>query len=115
MAICAPLYAGAISWTMVYDTIYAHMVFTVHPVISLPLLLCLVCHQDKKDDEKAGVMSSARGMAEYTKPVLAGFAGLTVAGIGCSGAAAGDRAFSDLRHLMGILQGSSGRFMPQLL
>ena len=60
-------------------------------------------------------MSSARGMAEYTKPVLAGFAGLTVAGIGCSGAAAGNRAFSDLRCLMDTLQGSIGRFMLQLL
>jgi len=48
-AICLPLYAGGVAWTLVYDTIYAHQVsalsvfttfsvsFTLDPSLSLPL------------------------------------------------------------------------------
>ena len=44
------LYAGAIFWTLAYDTIYAH--------------------QDKEDDALIGVKSSARKLGEKTKPFL---------------------------------------------
>jgi 4-hydroxybenzoate polyprenyltransferase len=47
-----PLYLSCISWTLLYDTIYAHM--------------------DKKDDEKAGIRSTARLFAARTKPILYG-------------------------------------------
>ena len=36
-AICLPLYAGGVAWTLVYDTIYAHQVST-----SLAFTTCFV-------------------------------------------------------------------------
>ncbi len=47
------LYAGAILWTIGYDTIYAH--------------------QDKDDDAMLGLKSSALRLGEATQPWLAGF------------------------------------------
>ena len=52
------LYAGGISWTLAYDTIYAH--------------------QDKEDDVLIGVKSTALLFGANTKPWLAGFFGLSV-------------------------------------
>jgi 4-hydroxybenzoate polyprenyltransferase len=53
------LYAGAILWTVGYDTIYAH--------------------QDKEDDAIVGVRSTARLFGDNTRPWLAGFyAGATI-------------------------------------
>ena len=51
----AALYAGAILWTIGYDTIYAH--------------------QDKDDDALIGVRSTARLFGERTKPLVALFYG----------------------------------------
>ena len=42
------LYAGGVLWTLGYDTIYAH--------------------QDKEDDERIGVKSTARRLGQWTKP-----------------------------------------------
>jgi 4-hydroxybenzoate polyprenyltransferase len=53
------LYAGGISWTLAYDTIYAH--------------------QDKEDDVLIGVKSTALLFGANTKPWLAGFFGLAIA------------------------------------
>jgi 4-hydroxybenzoate polyprenyltransferase len=50
------LYAGAIAWTIGYDTIYAH--------------------QDKEDDALVGVRSTARLFGENTKNWLGLFYGL---------------------------------------
>jgi 4-hydroxybenzoate polyprenyltransferase len=47
------LYVGGILWTLGYDTIYAH--------------------QDRRDDPKAGVKSSARRLGLASKPWLYGF------------------------------------------
>lgn len=44
------LYAGAVFWTLGYDTIYAH--------------------QDKKDDARIGVKSTARRLGSVTKPFV---------------------------------------------
>jgi 4-hydroxybenzoate polyprenyl transferase len=60
------LYCGGVLWTLVYDTIYAH--------------------QDKLDDARLGLKSTALRLAEQTRPVLlacaAGAGGLwTVAGL----------------------------------
>ncbi|MBZ8133469.1 4-hydroxybenzoate octaprenyltransferase [Afifella sp. IM 167] len=52
------LYLGAISWTMAYDTIYAH--------------------QDKEDDALIGIGSTAQVFGEFTRPALAGFFALTI-------------------------------------
>jgi 4-hydroxybenzoate polyprenyltransferase len=52
------LYLGGVFWTLGYDTIYAH--------------------QDKADDEKAGVKSTARRLGKNTKPALLAFYTLAV-------------------------------------
>lgn len=53
------LYAGGVSWTLAYDTIYAH--------------------QDKEDDVLIGVKSTALLFGANTKPWLVGFFGLASA------------------------------------
>ena len=63
------LYAGAISWVIGYDTIYAH--------------------QDREDDALIGIKSTALLFRERTKPMLALFYGLAVGLIGLSGVLAG--------------------------
>ncbi|XP_028270113.1 4-hydroxybenzoate polyprenyltransferase, mitochondrial [Parambassis ranga] len=65
-SVCLPLYISGVMWTLIYDTIYAH--------------------QDKEDDIKVGVKSTALRFQEHTKPWLCGFtvammSGLVVAGI----------------------------------
>ncbi len=56
------LYLSGISWTLFYDTIYAH--------------------QDKEDDALIGVKSTARLFAQNTKPWLRGFLMASVALMG---------------------------------
>ena len=63
------LYAGAISWVIGYDTIYAH--------------------QDREDDALIGIKSTALLFRERTKPMLALFYALAVALIGLAGFSAG--------------------------
>jgi 4-hydroxybenzoate polyprenyltransferase len=62
------LYAGAIAWTIGYDTIYAH--------------------QDKEDDALIGVRSTARLFGESSRFWIALFYGLALAGFAAAGAAA---------------------------
>jgi len=59
------LYAGTWAWTLWYDTIYA-------------------C-QDKKDDAKAGVKSTALLFGSYTKAVLGTFSAIMVAALFVAG------------------------------
>lgn len=54
LSVVGPLYAGGVAWTLVYDTIYAH--------------------QDKTDDIKIGVKSTALRFGDHTPQWLAGFA-----------------------------------------
>jgi 4-hydroxybenzoate polyprenyltransferase len=63
------LYAGAISWVIGYDTIYAH--------------------QDREDDALIGIKSTALLFRECTKPMLALFYALAVALIALAGFSAG--------------------------
>lgn len=65
-SVCLPLYFSGVMWTLIYDTIYAH--------------------QDKEDDVRIGVKSTALRFGEQTKPWLSGFsvamlAGLILAGL----------------------------------
>ncbi|XP_074268230.1 4-hydroxybenzoate polyprenyltransferase, mitochondrial-like isoform X1 [Silene latifolia] len=60
-----PLYASGVCWTLVYDTIYAH--------------------QDKDDDLKVGVKSTALRFGESTKEWLSGFGVACSAGLALSG------------------------------
>ncbi|XP_072520938.1 4-hydroxybenzoate polyprenyltransferase, mitochondrial [Salminus brasiliensis] len=65
-SVCLPLYFSGIMWTLIYDTIYAH--------------------QDKDDDIKLGVKSTALRFQEQTKPWLSAFtvamlSGLVLAGV----------------------------------
>lgn len=48
--VCLPLYLGGVCWTLVYDSIYAH--------------------QDKIDDVKAGIRSTALLFGEKSRPIL---------------------------------------------
>ena len=59
------LYLGGLAWTLVYDTIYAH--------------------QDREDDALIGVRSTALRFGRATRPIVTGFALLTLAGWGAAG------------------------------
>src|SRR5271155_2467509 len=65
----ALLYAGGIAWTLGYDTIYAH--------------------QDKEDDARIGIKSSARRLGDHSKPWIAGFYMTMIILTGMAGATAG--------------------------
>jgi 4-hydroxybenzoate polyprenyltransferase len=65
------LYAGAISWVIGYDTIYAH--------------------QDREDDLLIGIKSTALLFQENTRPMLALFYAGAVVLIGAAGVMAGGR------------------------
>jgi 4-hydroxybenzoate polyprenyltransferase len=65
----AVLYAGAIAWTIGYDTIYAH--------------------QDREDDALLGLKSTALRFGRATKAWLAGFYALAWLGITTAGLLAG--------------------------
>ncbi len=59
------LYAGGFFWTLGYDTIYAH--------------------QDKEDDVRLGVKSSALRLGDRTRPYLFAFYGLAIAWLALAG------------------------------
>lgn len=65
----ALLYAGGIAWTLGYDTIYAH--------------------QDKEDDARIGVKSTARLFGRSSRLWVGGFHALAVLGFLAAGATAG--------------------------
>jgi 4-hydroxybenzoate polyprenyltransferase len=65
----ALLYLGGICWTLGYDTIYAH--------------------QDKEDDARIGVKSSALALGGHTRPFLFAVYAMAVVLWGMAGAAAG--------------------------
>lgn len=69
--VVAPLYTGAVAWTLLYDTIYAH--------------------QDKHDDAKLGLGSTALTLGDgiSARIWLAFFGCSTVAGLFAAGHAAG--------------------------
>ena len=67
--VVAPLFAGAICWTIVYDTLYAH--------------------QDAADDARLGLRSTALLMGSASREILSGFALAAGAGWAVAGAAAG--------------------------
>lgn len=60
LPVVLPLYVSGVSWTIVYDTLYAH--------------------QDKQDDAKLGLKSTALFFGENTKPILYGFSALSLSG-----------------------------------
>ncbi|XP_052166006.1 4-hydroxybenzoate polyprenyltransferase, mitochondrial-like [Oryza glaberrima] len=64
-AIILPLYTAGICWTLVYDTIYAH--------------------QDKEDNLKVGVKSTALRFGDSTKPWISGFGAACIANLALSG------------------------------
>jgi 4-hydroxybenzoate polyprenyltransferase len=68
-AVVLPLYLAGANWSLVYDTIYAH--------------------QDKKDDAKVGIGSTALTLGARTKPALSCFAALQAGALAAAGAAAG--------------------------
>ncbi|KAL2481386.1 4-hydroxybenzoate polyprenyltransferase [Abeliophyllum distichum] len=73
-AIVLPLYASGVFWTLVYDTIYAH--------------------QDKEDDVRVGVRSTALRFADSTKEWITGFGIACIGSLAYSGFCANIGAFS---------------------
>ena len=67
-SIVLPLYTSGVAWTMVYDTLYAH--------------------QDKVDDKRLGLRSTALYFGE-SRGALYGFAGASTAALFACGASAG--------------------------
>ncbi|XP_008334071.1 4-hydroxybenzoate polyprenyltransferase, mitochondrial [Cynoglossus semilaevis] len=63
--VCLPLYFSGVMWTLIYDTIYAH--------------------QDKDDDIRVGVKSTALKFQEHTKEWLSVFAALMMSGLVVTG------------------------------
>ncbi|XP_057652344.1 4-hydroxybenzoate polyprenyltransferase, mitochondrial [Diorhabda carinulata] len=63
--ICVPLYLAGVCWTIIYDTIYAH--------------------QDKSDDLRLGIKSTALKFNDYTKIWLSGFASTMIGSLILSG------------------------------
>ncbi|CAL9708167.1 unnamed protein product [Knipowitschia caucasica] len=68
-SVCLPLYCSGVMWTLIYDTIYAH--------------------QDKEDDIKVGVRSTALRFQNQTKPWLSGFGVAMISGLVLTGINAG--------------------------
>ncbi|XP_030000465.1 4-hydroxybenzoate polyprenyltransferase, mitochondrial [Sphaeramia orbicularis] len=71
-SVCLPLYFAGVMWTLIYDTIYAH--------------------QDKEDDIKVGVKSTALRFQEDTKPWLSGFTVAMMSGLILAGVNSGQTA-----------------------
>ena len=67
--VVAPLYLSGASWTLLYDTVYAH--------------------QDKADDARVGVRSTALRLGEETREYLGRFGGVAIAGLVGAGYGAG--------------------------
>lgn len=65
VSVVGPLYLAGICWTLVYDTIYAH--------------------QDKLDDIKVGVKSTALYFGQQTKLWLSGFGVVTIISLSLAG------------------------------
>lgn len=64
-AVVLPLYMSGVCWTLVYDTIYAH--------------------QDKEDDLKVGVKSTALRFGDSTKEWITGFGIANISSLALSG------------------------------
>ncbi|KAF3675751.1 4-hydroxybenzoate polyprenyltransferase, mitochondrial isoform X1 [Capsicum chacoense] len=64
-SVVLPLYASGVFWTLVYDTIYAH--------------------QDKEDDLKVGVKSTALRFGDSTKEWISGFGLACISSLALSG------------------------------
>ena len=63
--VAVPLYAGGVLWTLVYDSIYAH--------------------QDKTDDVRVGIHSTALLFGEHTRSILTAFSASSVGCIALAG------------------------------
>ena len=69
-AVCLPLYGGCVAWTLLYDTLYAH--------------------QDKSDDKKLGLRSSALTIGDEATPMFLRACGAAaVGGVAFAGYGAG--------------------------
>lgn len=65
LSVLLPLHIAGVAWTIFYDTIYAH--------------------QDKTDDVKIGVKSTALHFGDNTTQILAVFGAITVVGLAVAG------------------------------
>ncbi|XP_050360200.1 4-hydroxybenzoate polyprenyltransferase, mitochondrial-like [Nymphalis io] len=67
--VCIPLYISALAWTVLYDTIYAH--------------------QDKHDDARLGIKSTALTFGAHTKSALGGALAASLGALALAGLGAG--------------------------
>lgn len=67
-SVCLPLYASGVSWTLVYDSIYAHQVSHVRRGSEVTQKKNYV--QDKMDDIGVGIRSTALLFGDRTRPIL---------------------------------------------
>jgi 4-hydroxybenzoate polyprenyltransferase len=88
-AVCLPLYAGGVCWTLVYDSIYAHQVRTsphrLRPCLDSNFEANVGAAQDKTDDVLAGIRSTALLFGTYTRPVLGALSASAISLIACAG------------------------------
>ncbi len=90
-----PLYAGCFAWTLVYDTIYAH--------------------QDKVDDAKLGLKSSALTLGDdASRPVLTGLTAAAAAAWALSGVALMDTPYAMGGAFWGGVAATSAHMMWQV-
>ncbi|KAL0890923.1 hypothetical protein Bca101_014906 [Brassica carinata] len=78
-AVVLPLYLSGVCWTLVYDTIYAHQIVNCDKAAIL---------QDKDDDVKVGVKSTALRFGDNTKLWLTGFGTASMGLLALSGLSA---------------------------
>ncbi|KAH0587296.1 hypothetical protein H2248_006098 [Termitomyces sp. 'cryptogamus'] len=83
-AVCLPLYAGGVCWTLVYDSIYAH--------------------QDKSDDVHVGIRSTALLFGHHSRLILSGLSVSTISLISCAGYLNGQEALFYLGVSLAALQ-----------
>ncbi|KAK6926225.1 UbiA prenyltransferase family [Dillenia turbinata] len=90
-----PLYVSGVCWTLVYDTIYAHQLYIYTVVINPQVSFYAFGHamrevytlhtQDKEDDLKVGMKSTALRLGESTTEWITGFATACIASLAISG------------------------------
>jgi 4-hydroxybenzoate polyprenyltransferase len=71
-SVALPLYAGGVCWTLVYDTIYAHQVRHFY-LTFMCMTRFTLSTQDKTDDVKVGVYSTALLFGAHTRSIVSAF------------------------------------------
>jgi len=71
--VCLPLYIAGIYWTLAYDTIYAHQVRSTLSFSILYASQLTPYSQDKHDDARLGIRSTARLFGQHSRLIISLF------------------------------------------